>query len=182
MTSESETVWQTYEEVATYLLNKFANEFGFSHVEGKQSLVGIKTGTKWEIDAKGFQLNGEGFVIIECRRYLKAKQNQEKVGSLAYRILDTGAKGGIVVSPLGLQSGAQLIANAEGIISIKLHENSTSTEFAMQFLNKIFVGIHEKVYASDAFSATLTRHCEKCSAPFSVQKNELACPACSSSA
>ena len=43
--------WETYEEVATYLLNEFADKFGLSRVEGKQQLKGIET--NWEIDANG---------------------------------------------------------------------------------------------------------------------------------
>jgi hypothetical protein len=52
----------------------------------------------------------------------------------------TGADGAILVSPLGLQEGAQKIAAAEKIISVQLHENSTPTDFAVQFLNKILHG------------------------------------------
>ena len=55
----------------------------------------------------------EGFVIIECRRYTKSRQSQEKIGGLAYRILDTGARGGILISPLGMQEGASKIADVE---------------------------------------------------------------------
>ena len=180
MSREKDTTWQTYEEVATYLLNKFAKEFGFSRVEGKQSLSGKRSGTTWEIDAKGYRQGTEGFVIVECRQYKKSKQNQEKIGALAYRILDTGAVGGIVVSPLGVQSGAQLIAAAEGIITVQLHGDSTPTEFAMQFLNKIFVGIHEHLNASDSCDAEIVRRCVQCGKTFSVPKNESICPACSS--
>ena len=63
------TKWQSYEEVATYLLNQFASEFGLSKVEGKQSVLGLRSQTNWEIDAKGIREGNEGFVIIECRRY-----------------------------------------------------------------------------------------------------------------
>jgi hypothetical protein len=42
---------------------------------------------------------------------------------LAYRIIDTGADGGILVSPLGLQEGAERVAAAENIISVRLNED-----------------------------------------------------------
>jgi hypothetical protein len=32
--------WQTYEEVAAWLLNQFASEFGLDRVEGKQDVSG----------------------------------------------------------------------------------------------------------------------------------------------
>ena len=79
------TEWKTYEEVATYLLNQFASEFGLSKVEGKQSMPNLRSQTEWEIDAKGVREGNERFVIIECRRYTTSKQNQDKLGSLAYK-------------------------------------------------------------------------------------------------
>lgn len=91
--------WMRYEEVATYLLNRFAKEFGLKFVEGKQHIQGQRSGTTWEIDAKGIAEGDEGFFLVECRRYITSKQSQEKTGALAYRIIDTGAVGGIIVSP-----------------------------------------------------------------------------------
>jgi hypothetical protein len=80
-------------------------------------------------------------VIIECRRYTKDRQSQEQVGGLAYRILDAGASGGILVSPLGLQKGGRLVAAAEGIQEVLMDENSTRTDYVLQFLNRIFAGV-----------------------------------------
>jgi hypothetical protein len=134
--------WSSYEEVATYLLNEFAEKFGLERVEGKQLALGHRSGTIYEIDGKGFCHDGTGFVIVECRRYTTSKQNQEKVGALAYRIIDTGAKGGIIVSPLGLQEGANLIAGKENIVNVLLNKDSTQQGYFLQFLNKIMVGLH----------------------------------------
>jgi hypothetical protein len=137
------TTWRSYEEVAAYLLNQFASEFGLERADGKQHVVGQRSGTTWEIDAKGVRQGDSGFVIVECRRYMSSKQNQEKIGGLAYRIIDTGAAGGIIVSPLGLQEGAERIAAAENIVSVQLNEDSTQHEYVLRFLNKIMIGIHD---------------------------------------
>src|SRR5262250_1546186 len=40
------------------------------------------------------------------------------LGGIAYRIRDSGAEGGIVVSPLGLQEGAAKVAKKENIVSV----------------------------------------------------------------
>ena len=96
----SEKAWRTYEEVAAELLDRNAEKFGLQRVEGKQHVRGNRSGTKWEIDAKGVKLGDEGFVIVECKRHTISKPNQELLGGLAYRIVDTGASGGIIVSPL----------------------------------------------------------------------------------
>lgn len=171
-------IWKTYEEVATYLLNQFADEFDLEYVEGKQKIRGKRSGTNWEIDAKGIKENNEGFVIVECRRYTKSRQNQEKVGSLAYRIIDTQAEGGIIVSPLGIQEGASKIADKENILNVKLDKNSSTHEYVLQFLNKIMVGLQDTVCMSDNVSIKLTRTCKRCGERFSVKENEKLCPDC----
>lgn len=174
----NDTKWKSYEEVATYLLNQFSDEFGLSHVESSQVVEGRRSKTSWKIDAKAFLAAGEGFLIVECRRYTTSKQNQEKLGGLAYRILDTGANGGIIVSPTGLQSGAEKIAVAENIASIELDENSTPHQFGMRFLNKVFVGIHERAIASDFIEVEIIRVCTNCGERFATVSDERTCQAC----
>ena len=174
--------WENYEEVSVYLLSQLKKEFGLSNVEGKQKIPGHRSGTNWEIDAKGINENGEGFIIIECRRYTTSKQNQEKLGSLAYRIIDTGASGGIIVDPLGLQEGAQKIANSENIIHVTLDANSTPDQFSMQFLNKIMIGLCEHITMRDEVMVELIGTCTKCGKKFTVHNNEKICPECNESA
>jgi hypothetical protein len=142
--------WESYEEVAAYLLNQMAFAFGLERVEGKQSVMGLRSGTKYVIDAKGIAQGNEGFIIIECRRYTSSKQKQEQIGGLAYRILDTKASGGIIVSPLGLQEGAAKIANAENIQSVQLDENSTHTDYILKFLNQVFLGVSDRIMISES--------------------------------
>jgi hypothetical protein len=128
-----------------------ASEFGLRRVEGKQTIRGSRSGTTWEIEAKGVRIGeGAGFIIVECRRYTTSKQKQEKqkqeqMGGLAYRILDTGAAGGILVSPLGLQEGAAKVAGAENIQTVILSENSTTTNYLLQFLNNTFLGVTDQL-------------------------------------
>ena len=142
VTMKDDKKWRTYEEVAQYLLNEFAREFGLEKVEGKQKLKGIVSGTEYKIEAKGVAENEEKFIIVECRRYTTSKLDQDSISALAYRIKDTGAKGLIVVSPLGLQKGARKIAKAENIVSVILDKNSTTKDFILRFLKQIKVGRH----------------------------------------
>jgi len=151
--------WESFEEVAVYLLDQIAHEFGLQNFEGKQAIVGKRSGTKWEIDAKGVSENDEVFFIVECRRYTTSRQNPEKVGGLAYKIIDTGAKGGIVVSPLGLQEGAAKVAKAENIYNVILDENSTRTEYVLKFLDSVRYGklIESKISFTGTLRATVIR-------------------------
>jgi hypothetical protein len=139
MTEQPQT-WETYEQVAVHIMNRIAAYLGLERVEGKQSVYGSRSGTDWEIDGKGVRVGDEGFVIIECRRYTKDRQKQEQVAALAYRIQDTGASGAIVVSPLGFQEGAKKVAAAENIHEFFMGPDCTSTDYAVKFLNKVFIG------------------------------------------
>jgi hypothetical protein len=150
-----ETAWRTYEEVAEYLLNSVAHELGLERVEGKQKVAGRST--EWTIDAKGIKIGYEGFVIVEAKRYLRTRLDQEIIGGLAFRIRDTGATGGIIVSPLGLQEGAKKVADQEGIIQVALAADSTPHEFVLKFFNKIFVGLSDTLTLSGSLSARVVR-------------------------
>ena len=149
--------WRTYEEVAQYLLNEFAREFGLEKVEGKQKLKGIVPGTEYKIEAKGVAENEEKFIIVECRRYTTSKLDQDSISALAYRIKDTGAKGLIVVSPLGLQKGARKIAKAENIVSVILNKDSTTKDYILKFLEQIKVGTHGQLILTPSLKAKLIK-------------------------
>jgi hypothetical protein len=170
--------WKTYEEVARDLLNEFANEFGLGQVQGKQLVKG-SSGTEWEIDAKGVSKDGDGFIIVECRRYTKSRQSQERMGALAYRIKDTGACGGIMVSPLGSQKGALKVAKYENIVDVTLDKSSTTTDYIMTFLKNVMIGISEKVTISDNFSVQISRICPVCGTRFDETEAQIVCPTCS---
>jgi hypothetical protein len=165
--NDGEKQWRTYEEVAQYLLNEFATHFGLGLVEGKQIIPGA-SGAKWEIEAKGVAASGEGFVIVECRRYTTSKIDQERVGGLAFRIIDTKASGGILVSPFDLQSGAKKVAAHSNIQHVILDPASTTTEYLMSFLKDVFIGFSDKINLKDSVTIELIRdgkvidkrHCE----------------------
>jgi DNA-directed RNA polymerase subunit RPC12/RpoP len=172
--------WKEYEKVAADLLDRFAADFGLSRVEGKQKVRGRQSGTQWEIDAKGVREGNQGFIIVECRRYTTSRLNQAKVGEVAYTITDTGAEGGIVVSPLGLQEGARKIAKAKNIVEVQLDPDSTPQDFAMQFLNKIMIGVSATIGFSASVQMQVGRTCTVCRKTFTVRENESVCSECSS--
>jgi hypothetical protein len=140
-----EKPWQTYEQVAKELLKRCHDSFDLTDVEGKQSVTGQRSKTEWEIDAKGIKDETGEFLIVECRRYTKKKLNQEHLGGLAWRIMDTGAGGGIIVSPLELQKGADMVAKAANIVHVRLNADATPEVFNMEFLNKIVMGQMDQV-------------------------------------
>lgn len=145
---KEQKTWESYEGVATYLLQQMKETFGLDSVEGKQNIEGV-SGTDWEIDAKGIRKDDTGIILIECRRYTTSKLKQEDMAAIAYRIKDTGAKGGIIVTPIGLQEGAKIIAEKEGIIVVRLSPESDEQQYLLQFLNQIFVGVSDVISMTD---------------------------------
>jgi hypothetical protein len=138
-TAEART-WRTYEQVAQDLLQQFAADFGLRGVEGKQTVHGA-SGTDWEIDAKGIREIDGATIVVECRRRTTSKLSQGQIGEIAFRIIDIGAQGGgLVVSPLGLQRGAKLLAASKNIHHVVLDPASTTAEYLMEFLKNVFAG------------------------------------------
>jgi Restriction endonuclease len=133
--------WKTYEEVAAYVLKMVGKKFGLADVEGKQKVPG--KATVWEIDAKGIQESDGALVIIECRRYTSSRLSQEDVGSIAIRIHDTGAAGGIIVSPHPLQRGAQKVSKAYNIQHVQLDPSSTRDNWIAKIQGVMTFGVTE---------------------------------------
>ncbi len=152
----SQQSWESYEAVARYFLNRFREEFGLERVDPKQKIAGSR-GTSWEIDAKGVREgDNSAIMLVEWRQHRSKRLNQEAVGGLAYRIIDTGASGGIIVSPLPLQEGAKKVAEANNIVHVQLGPDSTPENFAISFFNKVFVGLTEHVTISEHVSIVIT--------------------------
>lgn len=170
--------WETYEQVATYLLNMIAKELGLERVEGKQKLAGA-SGADWEVDAKGITQGQEAFVVVECR-HTKARQSQSKVAALAYSIRDTGATGGIIVTSVPLQTGAQKVATTCNILHVQIDLNSTPEDFSIKFLNKLFLGVSAGLCVSGEATCNVSRACNACGKQFERIGDEHICPTCSS--
>lgn len=144
--------WETYEQVAQFLLDKVREHLGLERVEGKQIVAGA-SGASWEIDAKGVRLQPDsGIILVEVKRHTTARISQETVAGLAFRISDTGGTGGILVSPLGFQEGAKIVAESEGVVEVILDPDSTRTDYFLSFLNRTFVGVSETLKLGDRAS------------------------------
>lgn len=173
MSAPQQPHWKTYEEVSAYLVNMLARELGLSRVEGKQVLPG-ESGTSWEVDAKGIREGDEAFVLVECRR-TNARQSQAKVAALAFSVHDTGAVGGIIVTPVPLQVGAKKVAASANIQHVQIDLKSTPAEFAVKFLNHLFVGVTSRLVATDRAEATVIRKCQECGKRFEAFGDERLC-------
>ncbi len=149
-------LWKDYESVAQFLVHELREKLGLQRAEGKQKVAG-NSGAQWEIDAKGIAVGDSGFVIIECRRWVNQRLSQEDLGALAYRIKDTGAQGGITVSPLDLQEGAKIIAQHENVKHLQIDPSSTETQYIVRFLNEVFLGLMTEQASSASLGIIVQR-------------------------
>lgn len=154
----NEPKWKRYEEAARQVLADIGQVAGIELVEGLQTLRG-KSGAKWTIDGKAVRESGKDFWVVEVRRHTTRGIEQEAVAAIAFRIEDLGATGGIIVSPLELQSGAAVVAKATNIEHFKLTEDSTPTDYLAEFMGRRFYGIsvQETIYVTDFADAEVIR-------------------------
>jgi predicted helicase len=134
-------VYEEYEDLTRRILNdeRVRSELDLNRVEAyKHKFTGKKTGTDWEVDAFGYDLDG-CLVLIECKHYETNKLNQNQLGAFVYTLQDLGAKRGIVVTTLGLQKGAIKVAKAENITLIKLDYHSNNENFTVNLVNKAVI-------------------------------------------
>lgn len=167
--------WKQYEETARLVLERVKDHFGLSNVEGPQRIPGKDT--DWEVEAKGVDKDSEGVIIIECR-LTKRRQTQEEAGALAFRITNTGAEGAILVTHAPLQKGAAAIAAGNKIRHVMLDRNSTPGDFALRFLNHLFLGVTGIVEVNSFGSLAVQRGCQKCGAAFPALDQGKLCPSC----
>ncbi|MBD1933951.1 MULTISPECIES: restriction endonuclease [Cyanophyceae] len=149
---------QEYENSTRKILNddRIRPYLDLNRIEAEKCLFpGKKTGTGWEADAFGYDLDG-GLVLIECKHYKKDRLNQNQVGGFAYTIQDVGAKRGIIVTTFGLQSGAIKVAKAENITLIRLDYNSTDKNFTVHLVNRAVIQITDQ-FNSISFSPGIAR-------------------------
>ena len=147
-----------YQDAARKALTDIRQVLGVATVEGKQSLDGT-SGTAWELDAKAWREGADGFLVIEVRRHTSAGLKQEDLAAIAYRIQDVGGSGGIVVSPLPLQKGAQIVAKSADIAHVRLSPESTTESYLAELMGRRFLGetITESVHATATCDAVVIR-------------------------
>ena len=145
--------WQNYEEVARAVLHNLRQHLGIADVTGYKDLPG-NSGTSWRVEGTATKTDDGGLLIIECRRHTSQGLSQESLGGLAFRITDTNGVGGIIVTPLALQKGAELVANSQNIAHVRLEPWSTSENYLAEFMGTHFHHVTEHVGIT--FSEKLT--------------------------
>lgn len=141
---EKEVNYKTYEDAARALLSDVRSFLGLGEVTGEQKLAG-RSGTVWTVEGSAYDVSNERLVLVECKQRKTSALNQETIGGFAYRVNDTGADRGIIITTVGLQKGAKLVADAERITVIKLDYNATSENYIAEIADQLFLKVTDRI-------------------------------------
>lgn len=136
--------WETYEDVARQLIDDIKIYLGLSLVNEDKREFKKNDGGKCEIDISAYDLSDGKLVLVECRKKKKRLSNEE-IDGFAYRIQQTNAKRGIIVTPLGLQQGARIAADGAKISLIRLDENSNKENYIARITQQIFLKVTDQM-------------------------------------
>lgn len=126
-----------YERVAQVILNNLRDRLGFERVVGTTKPVGKRSGKKIQIDCTAYGLDGSK-TLIECRKHSRPIDVNQMRAFYYVVYRDIEADGGIIVSPVGFQEGAEAVAHAEKIDMFLLNADATEGTYTLQVGNQIF--------------------------------------------
>jgi hypothetical protein len=104
--------WLQYEDLARKLLDQIASEFRLKSADRKQAVKGVRSGTKYIIDAKGVTEDGKGFLLSSAST-IKNRQKVRRKGLIKAKsatwliALWTGGPMAQSCKPDGISSGCQ---------------------------------------------------------------------------
>ena len=112
----------------------------------------------WDIEVAGYKQGSRRLILVECKNRSRNIE-PEQAGGFAYRIEDTGAERGYLVTPLdkGLSKGAQEIADYEQIRHIQVARESTPDDYVMRCADNLFVGVSDTLRLTDEVTAVVVR-------------------------
>ncbi len=160
MSAMTNIEWKNFEDVFRAILAMHMDFFELEEVEPtSKPIPGIARKVKpWAIDVVGYRKGTNRLVLFEVKRRGRNVEPEQAAG-FAYRILDTEAEAGYIVTTMdrNLSSGAKEIANYEKIGHIQLQKDSTPDDYVMRIADNMFVGITDAVKVSERVEAIVER-------------------------
>jgi hypothetical protein len=78
--------WEEYEATVKTVVADLGEQLNVAYAEGKQTIF-TDTGSSFEIDAKAWCKDGDGYLIVEAKRHNRAGPSKDVVASLGYKII-----------------------------------------------------------------------------------------------
>ena len=175
MSSES----KRYEQVTRSILESLRAHLGTSDVRGEVSYKG-KSGARWKIDASSYRRNDGGLVLVECRLKTTRSVEQGEMAEFAFKIQDIGPSEGLMVTSIGYQKGAKIVAESERIGQATLNPDATDSEYILEIAERLFRGLLISDHGRGADSISVYRTCSTCDVELVTQDcgRTYICPIC----
>jgi hypothetical protein len=138
-----------YEDITRKIISENREFFGLNRVEPGPTSVPAIHGGKYKIEVLAYRKGDERLILFECRDR-EDRLDQEETGGFAYRIQVTGAAKGYLVTPVGLQSGARIVADYEKIGQITIPRGATAGNYLARFLDQILLKSTENLGLGDS--------------------------------
>lgn len=168
-----------YEEATKAILDKLRDHLGLERVQGEVSYEG-KSGTRWNVDASCYRQEDGALVLVECRRKATRRVPQAEMAEFAFRIDDIGASEGLMVTPIGYQRGARIVAQAQRIGLATLNLDATDQEYILESAERLFRGLFISDNGRGKTHISVQRTCGACGSKLVTQDNgqTYICPVC----
>lgn len=101
--------------------------------------AGTQSGPELGDRCQGALADDAGLVLVEARAYKTSRLGAGALGEFVDRIIDAGAVGGIIISPLPLQEGRARVAFAEGNAFVQLQAADVPDSYFARFLKNIMI-------------------------------------------
>lgn len=104
------------------------------------------------------------------------------MAGFAFRIQDIGASEGLMITPIGYQKGAKIVAKATRIGLATLNPDATDSEYILEIAEKLFRGLLIFDHGCGADSVFVHRTCSACASELATRDNgqTFICPICTS--
>jgi hypothetical protein len=170
---------EQYEDVTKTILNALRSHLGLACVQGEVRHEG-ESGTAWNVDASCYRQDDGALLLVECRRKTTRRVDQEEMAGFAFRIGDTGASGGLMVTPIGYQKGAKAVAGATRIGLATLNPDATSREYTLEIAERLFHGLLISDHGHETDHVFVHRTCGACGGELTARDagETYTCPAC----
>ena len=104
------------------------------------------------------------------------------MAEFAFKIQDIGASEGLMVTPIGYQKGAKIVAESERIGQATLNPDATDSEYILEIAERLFRGLLISDHGRGADSIFVHRTCSACGSTLVTRDNgqTFICPICTS--
>ncbi|MCI0453627.1 MAG: hypothetical protein L0Y68_01375 [Candidatus Dadabacteria bacterium] len=140
----SQEIWRTYEDASKQLLKYIKDQLLFNDtIDNMEARESWKAGL--EVDIVAFRAGIEGLISASCNLWKHPPAHGGSLTKFYYSIKYSNESDDIIVSVIGLQEVAGIMAKAEKITEIKIDFSSSNENFIARMLSHVFAKVKGRI-------------------------------------